>query len=102
MSLDKQHEVDSEGGDKRRQTDRQTGGLGVRGERGMKRDRRRRKERREPPLLLRSGRRRRKLPSKSASLLSTPRPSPAPPPRGASEATELRITNGRHWPGKKL
>lgn len=26
---------------------------------------------------------------------------PAPPP-GASEATELRITNGRHWPGKKL
>lgn len=37
--------------------------------------------------------------SKSASLLSTP---PTSSPSGASEATELRITNGRHWPGKKL
>lgn len=41
----------------------------------------------------------RRRPSKSASLLSTP-PTSSPP--GASEATELRITNGRHWPGKKL
>lgn len=41
----------------------------------------------------------RRRPSKSASLLSTP-PSSSPP--GASEASELRITNGRHWPGKKL
>lgn len=48
------------------------------------------------PCWERRGRRR---PSKSASLLSTP-PTSSPP--GASEATELRITNGRHWPGKKL
>lgn len=49
------------------------------------------------PCWERRGRRWR--PSKSASLLSTP-PTSSPP--GASEATELRITNGRHWPGKKL
>lgn len=107
MPLNKEDQTDSEGGlkskggDKSRQRDghsvqreREKRGMESKeeGDRGGKHA----KPTASSVLAAEGGRRR---PSKSASLLSTP-PTSSPP--GASEATELRITNGRHWPGKKL